>query len=656
MPTFLAPAFLFGLLAVAVPVILHLLFRRRVPVLDFPLMHLIERAERSRQPRRRLNRVLLLLLRMAILTLLALALARPLFGGRATLTASGPVALRLVVDDSLSMGAKDEDARTRLEVASEEASLLLSGLPPGSRVSGVSTGGGQELPWSSPEEAVEWLAQREVGLTRALLGPVLSDARRDVLEAPLPDARVVLLSDLARHGFEEAASGADAGEPVPLELVQPPPVSGVNRSVSGLDAEPLPDGRLGVTLRVSAWGGEAGEVPWTLTVAGGDEPPRVVARSSLSPGAGASKQRRLPVAVEPGHGWSELVLEEDFLPADDRRHVTHHLRARPRLLVVDGDPQNLSFGAETFYLERALAPGVALGYEADFITVAELDEDSLAGRDAVLLCNLPELGQDRLRLLQDRVEQGLGLLVSLGDRVVQAAYNGGLASLLPATVSVLQEPPAPAVPRPYGRVDLSRAKVHRWHQLLPDDDAQVTLRLFDGQPLMVEGRVGQGRVALLGTTLDRDWNDLPISPQFLGLLDGWISRLVDATDVEVLDPAPVGTRLELGLGGDRWLVGPDDQRSKLPEDGAVVVEQLGRHRVMDADGRVSVSFAGITDPAESDLARLSSAELPGALGPGLAVVTPEGDESRGGRPTWPLLLASLVLVAALESYIARRAA
>src|SRR5687768_1410415 len=100
---FLAPAFLAGALAVAIPVLLHLFRRRADRVVDFPAMQMLPQAPAARQERRRLRDLILLALRIAALVLLAGSFARPY-------VMSGAEALRppvtvVVVDTSLSMSA-----------------------------------------------------------------------------------------------------------------------------------------------------------------------------------------------------------------------------------------------------------------------------------------------------------------------------------------------------------------------------------------------------------------------------------------------------------------------------------------------------------------------------------------------------------------------
>ena len=127
--SFLAPWFLAGAVAVAVPVILHMLRREQTPALAFTAVRFLRQAPREQHRRRELRDIWLLLLRMLALIVLALAFARPyLKSGEAATTGLTVVA----VDTSLSMSAKDQ-----FERAQKAALSLVSAATGGDRVAAM---------------------------------------------------------------------------------------------------------------------------------------------------------------------------------------------------------------------------------------------------------------------------------------------------------------------------------------------------------------------------------------------------------------------------------------------------------------------------------------------------------------------------------------
>ncbi|HWP35873.1 MAG TPA: BatA domain-containing protein, partial [Thermodesulfobacteriota bacterium] len=138
--SFLNPLYLLGLAAAAIPVVIHLVGRRRAPVHRFPALAYLAAARRKRARHLTLRHLLLLALRTAALVLLAVALARPLLslGGSPAAAALEPVTTVVIVDTSMSMGLAEE-GEDRLAAARAAVLTALRRLPPGSRVSVLST-------------------------------------------------------------------------------------------------------------------------------------------------------------------------------------------------------------------------------------------------------------------------------------------------------------------------------------------------------------------------------------------------------------------------------------------------------------------------------------------------------------------------------------
>src|SRR3982750_4500650 len=105
---FLAPAFLAGLSAIAVPVIIHLIHRERKAVIEFPSLMFLERIPYKSVRRQKIRHLLLLILRCLAIALLVAAFARPFFARRhAAITGTGARELVVLLDNSASMGYAD---------------------------------------------------------------------------------------------------------------------------------------------------------------------------------------------------------------------------------------------------------------------------------------------------------------------------------------------------------------------------------------------------------------------------------------------------------------------------------------------------------------------------------------------------------------------
>ena len=159
-----------GLGLASVPLIIHLLNRRRVRRRDWAAMTWLLAAMKRHQRRLRLEHWLMLLLRMAAVALLGLALARPVLTDSAL---AGLVGARrsvvLVVDTSYSTLAK-VDARSVAERIQQEAGRLLDGLGPEDALAVVVT--------NDPDEADDAGVSPFVLRPRSVGGEAVARARQ----------------------------------------------------------------------------------------------------------------------------------------------------------------------------------------------------------------------------------------------------------------------------------------------------------------------------------------------------------------------------------------------------------------------------------------------------------------------------------------------
>jgi hypothetical protein len=125
--------------------------------------------------------------------------------------------------------------------------------------------------------------------------------------------------------------------------------------------------------------------------------------------------------------------------------------------------------------------------------------------------------------LKDFVRDGGGLVISAGDRVDPRAYNAALGPVLPcrllsrgggAALDIDSGSGGPLMPG--GPSGLSKVTVARRLMLECEHGAQLTFD--DGAPAVAVGEAGRGQAAILATSLDDDWSDLPLRPGYLPLL------------------------------------------------------------------------------------------------------------------------------------------
>jgi hypothetical protein len=145
--TFLVPAFLLGLAALAVPVLIHLSRRQTKEPVQFPSLMFLRKIPQQIEQRRQIHRWPLLLLRCLAIALLVFAFSRPFFdrdGAAAAISTQGSREVAILVDRSYSMGIGN-----RWQQAVDAGQNAIDGLATGDRGTLIFFDAGAEAPTES---------------------------------------------------------------------------------------------------------------------------------------------------------------------------------------------------------------------------------------------------------------------------------------------------------------------------------------------------------------------------------------------------------------------------------------------------------------------------------------------------------------------------
>lgn len=650
------PWALLGLLAAGVPVLVHLMRKRDLPVIALPTIALLRRAAVDSRRRMRLVDLLLLLLRVLLLALLAFAAARPFTTVEVAWGSGRLASVAIVVDDSMSMMRGGDGGLLRQAVA--RARTAVASLPSGSQVAIVLAGD----PARVLVELTQDLDRARAALDRipettargTNLPAAVAAAARELGGARHDDRRLLVLSDFARHGQPERIDWPNE------VLVEASRLGGTevvaNRAVTEVltTPEPTTTGRVALRATIRAFPPTDEEVEVMLVHEGRPIDKRRVA---LVRGVGRTTLEG-PLVVEGDATARVEIASADRLPIDDRRGVLLRAPAALRVLIVDGEPQASRHDDEVGYLARALdaAPANEGVIAYRIVDADSLPAQSLDGVDAIVLANVhaPTLGV--VNAIRQFVDGGGGLLVTAGRNVDPRAYAARFEDLLPTRLAAAAPLEGVGLRGRAERNDTGLGEVRTQRRLLlerPAPGARTTFTFADGSPAMVEGTFGSGRTAVFATTIDDDWTDLPYRPGFLPFVVETLKTIAPAARMPERPHAP-GEAIRLPIPrGSRMvrITGPDGTRSEIEaEEGtdAVVFEATdrpGAYRVeIGAGGRFRdeprIAFLVAPPSDESDL-------TPGEPTPTTAATSASESEDRDARRIplhpWALLLAALVL-------------
>ena len=707
---FLAPLMLVGVLGLAVPIAIHLIGRRRARIVKFAALDFLLATKRRTARRFRLRERVLLIVRAVACAAVAIALAKPYTScaRKGPQVTRGPQAAVLVIDDSFASGYI-VDGQPWLKKAAEECRRILQQLGPEAEIAIVRASEASEHPTELTRDHLRLRDQllalepsaRPADTTRALqhaaqLLAASSHARKTVFLASL----------MTKTGLrpDDPPWGKDGPALAVLEL-RPESMSNIAVTSLRVDAEPGAGSRgVAFDAEVANYSDVAQKVELSLSIA-----ERVVARGTIDLAAREKKLKRFLAALPPGTRATDasvaITSPSDALQIDDKRWVRASLRDRVRVLLVDGDPRTVRHDDELFYLEAALRPGDRedSGTQVRTITAEELagieprargkaGAIDLAELDVVVLANAGALPTERANLLADWVRTGGGIMIAPGSNFDPAAYDRTMLPLLPQSLrdpidttwgATVQDRDSRALRlvkwesdhpifAPFSKTapELADAKFFKIALLGPTTDTadrKVLARFTNGAAALVEASIGAGRTLLFTSTLDRDWNDLPIHPGYLPLMQQSIRYLARKHAGLGSSDHVVGSSVALATPDLKKLEvrGPEATPPAIFEGDRIIgrtavrfsrTERPGVYRVLGTDKagasgvRDELAFVVNVDPRGSDL----TAAPPSALPPsGTGGGNAPSDDSRRIE-LWHALAAALLLLLLVEGVLVQR--
>ncbi len=699
----LAPLFLLGLAAVAVPVLIHLRLRHRTRVVRFPSLMFISRAPYRSMRRRRLRDVLLLLMRCLAVALLAVAFARPLWQGDAAAGAASTSRLVVVLlDNSFSMGFGDRWQRAA--AAAESAFGEFDAADRGALVVYSDEAELRSAPTSDGALLAAMVRDAEVAPRSTSLLPAIQMARGVLAEAgELGRRELVIVSDFQRSSWTaENVAALPAGVELRLADVGEGDEEVGNAALTDVAFDHSRSGdreQVGIAARVSY----------------------LVAREPSAAPAGTPLRAEVDLlldrevvqtrAVELGVDSSTMVnfapevlerqrttrgtvrLRDDSLAADNEFRFVLSPAHEVGVLVIEPDGDR----RRGRYLEEALALGRRPFFRVSRVQASGFQRSMLDGTSVVVVNDAAQqLARSAGDAVAGFVRDGGGLLLSVERGLTSTA---GLLS----EFGVTSERQADRLSGTAGSLawfdtghpvfdvfatarsgDFSSASFFRYHRLVPPEGAASIARFDDGAPALLDlmpvaaedggaSDAGSGRVLVLPTSFDTFWNTLPLQAVFLPFVHRSVEYLAGYSLPRSWYRVGEVAQVELpggqtgGEGNGYVSVAPSGRESRIDADGGGLlldVEEPGFYEFREVRADVStepLTLASNVPVAESDLSRLDLDEFMSRIrpreeedGPALeaAAQTPEERERR--QRLWWFLIAAAALLLAAETLFGNR--
>ena len=675
---FLNPIFLFGLLAAGIPLLIHLWNRRRVVTIDFSSLMFLVAAHRQNVRRVQLKNLLILLLRMFIVALIALALARPFLTLGLPLSAvRAKTDVVVILDNSYSMAYEGVEG-VAFEKAKALGTEVLRSLRHGDSASLILMSDvARPVFWQlTPdiESVITAVDKAAISYRATNVQPSLELAHEMFNgEGVQPTAssalnrEIYLISDFAENGWENWGRVPNlSGARIFLLPVteQNPHNTNIEEIVA---SNQLIGMNLSFQLSLTATNHSAAPLEQsTLTLFIGGEKRRTM---TFSAAAEASLTTPLTHRFStPGTHTGYFTLTPDRLNVDNRRYFAFEALGEVRVLCV---------GEQTQTLTLALNPNNGTMLLPTACTPTEFETLPLEDYDVIVLADVPKVTAPMRTQLQTCIRLGKSLMVFIGANSMQlrdmlpAQLGTPLTWTPPQQIGTYQaaHPIFDIFPRE-GFPEQYAPQFHDGIELVSTTGANVIARFDDGTPFLVE----KGQVLLYNCRLQTQL----LNPYFLPLLQQSVlyasvmtgqGRISLQSDVQVGEPWTARYPRSAGATATiKRTAASEPTPAVVPiaEDGTLRfegTEHPGIYQVeVQTQGRLQRDFFAVNvKTTESDLTPTDMAKAAARIG----AQTPMANEAaetgadaydvqRHGREIWGELLILAVSLLFIESFVSNR--
>ncbi|MBI4909450.1 MAG: BatA domain-containing protein [Acidobacteria bacterium] len=657
---FLSPWFLAGLTALGLPVYLHLLRQHKTTPKQFASLMFFERRTQSSIKHRRLKYILLMILRLLLLFFVVMAFAAPFVRNMGPIGAAGNRLLIVAIDNSYSMRIGDRFTRAKREAAQvlagkggrEQAQVLAIG----------ATVHAMTQPVTDPGElraAVEAIQQSD---SRSSYGE-MARALRSIEQSARMPLEVHLFSDMQKSALPPAFTDLRLGDSTKLVVHAMADRMLPNYAVESVSApRSLFDPKKArIQVTVASYHAPAAKRNVTLAVNG-----KSVGTKPLDvPENGRATVEFIGLDANYGFNKAEARIDaSDEMKGDDTLFFS----------VERSDPRSVLFlheGRQTkglLYYKAALESATEGAFVVENLPAEQGGNIALAKYGFAVLSDVgPTLPASLEQTLKTWVQGGGSLLVAAGpasagrtrvpvfDEAIRESRYASRAGERFLVAGAMD--PTHPVMKATGRWENVK-----FYQAVRVDQgsSRVVARLADETPLLLEKRVGEGRVLVFTSTFDNISNDFPLHPSFVPFIEQSARYLV-GTEVRPSSynvDSYVELRAEKGAGTVEVLDPKGKRALDLKQSTTArsfLLQETGFYDIGRANGRHEL-VAVNADRKESDLELAPQDTVTMWQGTGKATPTAGSTEERDQQTAnlWWYAMLGATLAALAESWLANR--
>ncbi len=522
------PLILIGILAAGIPLLIHLWSKKRAKIIDFSSIQFLMSINRRKFRRLRLRQIFVLILRMLIILLLVIGLARPIFKSRWAMAAGGKTkrSVVIILDNSYSMGYSDLQGN-RFDEAKDSAIRILDSLSSGDSVSLILMSDIPKVVFkrmsSDIQQVKDTVNETKISHRGTSVLASILEANTLLKDSKDPQKQIYLITDLAENGWQNWAqfNKDQIPDDIEISIIKIGNAKADNKAIESLNISNELTGT-GIPVQITAKiKGNEGQTIAELFVDDQKKGQATVQGNTVS---------FTHIFDQAGSRYGEIRLTSDRLVVDDARYFALDVLGEIKVLIV---------GSNSSYINLALNPdeGALNSIQTDSCAVEELAAKSLNDYNLVLLMDIPKMTDNALRKLKAFNASGGNMVVSLGKSVDRDWYNSNF-DILPSTLGnrtdYSQKPlkisrwdtnhPIFSVFRDEGTSGaLKSPEIYSAFPIVPKNNAKVIANFNGNIPAILESdtsksNIGFGKIILFNVSPDPQVSDLPLRPAFLPLM------------------------------------------------------------------------------------------------------------------------------------------
>ncbi len=541
----LAPLFLLGALAIALPVWLHRLQTQSSDRQPFSSAMLLETTEERVHLQRKLRYLVLLTLRIALLLLIALAFAKPFLETPPTLLTGDAGTHLIIVDTSVSMGRAGT-----FDQATVVAQQLVNDAPTGALLQVLNADDALRISSSLSANRADHstaVSGLNVSALRLDFGDAMAAVDRLAESLPQP-VTLHLISD-----FQQSAMPIRFADVVPARVNRLVPHVVGTGAPFNWSVEYLRETAGGLDVGLMGFGDRERVADVELLLNG-----EITQTRSLSE-TGAQSLQFTGLQYAEGDNRLELRINtDDDLAADNRWfHIVENEAPAPVPLITLNPG-----GLPVTYLSAALEADADRNYQVDPMIIGEFDARILSRHRWVMIDDIGSVDEELESDLSDFIQSGGNVLAFTGERAAgsrvipvsghRPAAAGVAASEFLSPGQVDTGHPVLELTEGWHSVNVSRSMPI---ELQAAD--QVLIRLENNEPFLLERKIGEGILLLVLNGLDNRWNDLPVRPVFVSFMVEAAAYLSGVNEISKNYTAGASLPLSLIGSASGQVVDPD---------------------------------------------------------------------------------------------------